>query len=71
MSKDLLAEILKLTPSERIQLVDDIWASLSPADTPVREEEIEELHRRVARTEANPTRGIPWDAIKRGLLAHK
>jgi putative addiction module component (TIGR02574 family) len=71
MSKDLLAEILKLSPSERIQLVDHIWASLSPTDTPVRDEEIQELQQRVARTEANPARGIPWDAIKRELLLHK
>ena len=71
MSKDLLAEILKLSPSERIQLVDHIWASLSPADTAVRKEELQALQQRVARTEADPARGIPWDAIKRELLAHK
>jgi putative addiction module component (TIGR02574 family) len=71
MSNDLLAEILKLSPSERIQLVDHIWASLSSTESPVSEEEIRELQQRVARTEANPERGIPWDAIKRELLAHK
>ena len=67
MSKDLLAEILKLSPAERMQIVEEIWDSLSPADLEMNDEDMRELERRVARAEADPTRGTPWEDVKERL----
>jgi putative addiction module component (TIGR02574 family) len=71
MSRDLLAEILKLSPFERIQLVEDIWDSLAPEEIPVTKTQQEELDRRVAALEKDPDRGIPWKDVKKELLTRK
>ena len=64
MSSELMAEILKLSPEERIQLVGHIWDSLSPEQIPPSEAVIKEMERRVALYQANPERGIPWEKVK-------
>jgi putative addiction module component (TIGR02574 family) len=75
MSKDLLAEILRLSPAERLQIVEDIWTSLSPDDLKVTDDEMRELERRIARSEDNPARGKSWPEVKerltKELLAHE
>jgi putative addiction module component (TIGR02574 family) len=67
MSKNLLAEILRLSPAERLQIVEDIWTSLSPDDLKVTDDEMRELQRRIARSEGNPARGKPWQEVKERL----
>ena len=71
MSRDLLAEILKLSPSERIRLAGDIWDSLGPEDVPVTKAQEEELDRRMAALEEKPEQGIGWEDVKKELLARK
>jgi len=68
MREELLAEILKLSPEERIQLVGDIWNSIPPEDHPPPSDALlKEIERRVARAEANPGSGIPWETAKAQL----
>jgi len=71
MSRDLLAEIGKLGPSERIQLVEGILRSLAAEDMTVTKVQQEELDRRVAALEKDPHQGIPWEDLKKELLARK
>ena len=71
MSRDLLAEIGKLGPSERIQLVEGILRSLAAEDMTVTKVQQEELDRRVAALEKDPDRGIPWKDVKKELLTRK
>lgn len=74
MKSGLLDEILKLTPDERIELMDDIWRSIQLDDTAPTEEELKELRVRAQRLEADPSRGTTWedvkDRMKREPLAH-
>jgi putative addiction module component (TIGR02574 family) len=70
MDTNPLSEILKLSVSERIQLVEDIWDSIAAeTDTlPLTDAERAELDRRLADAEANPGVGTPWGDVKARLL---
>lgn len=63
-------DISRLSPGERLQLVEQLWDSLSPGDIPLTPTQAEELDRREALHRANPQRGRPWrevlDEIERG-----
>jgi putative addiction module component (TIGR02574 family) len=53
-------DISKLSPAERLRLVEELWDSLEPADIPLTTAQAEELDRREALHNAQPTRGRPW-----------
>ena len=63
-------DISRLSPSERLQLVEELWDSLSPSDIPLTPAQAKELDRREALHRDNPQRGRPWrevlDEIERG-----
>jgi putative addiction module component (TIGR02574 family) len=61
-----LAEILELSVPERIQLVEDIWDSVSEAPEAVvlTEEQGRELDRRLEAYRLNPQQGSPWEEVK-------
>jgi putative addiction module component (TIGR02574 family) len=63
MSKN---DILKLSVSERIRLVEDIWDSIRevPEAVELTEEEKEELDRRLEAYHNNPHAGSPWKTVK-------
>jgi putative addiction module component (TIGR02574 family) len=54
MSTDLLEEALKLSPEDRLQLIGDLWDTLSEEEIPVTPEERVLLDSRLADLEANP-----------------
>ena len=56
----------RLSVSERIQLVEDLWDSIavSGADIPLTAAETEELDRRLDDRERNPDAGVPWDEAR-------
>ena len=63
-------DISRLSPSERLQLVEELWDSLNPSDIPLTPAQAKELDRREALHRENPQRGRPWrevlDEIERG-----
>jgi len=68
MNRALLAELLKLTPAERIQLAEDLWDSISPEEMPpLSDEQIEEIDRRLAQHEKDPTTALPWEEVRTWL----
>jgi putative addiction module component (TIGR02574 family) len=73
MATNPLPEILKLSVSERIQLVEDIWDSIAaePDAFPLTEEQRAELDRRLADAETNPGVGTPWSEVKARLLGSR
>lgn len=66
MKTILNKELLRLSVSERIRLVEDIWDSIReiPEAVELTEEEKEELDKRLAAYNQNPSAGSPWEAIK-------
>ena len=66
MGKELLSEILQLSVSERIQLVQDIWDSIAelPDSLELLEDQKQELRRRLVEYRADPSSGIDWDDLK-------
>jgi putative addiction module component (TIGR02574 family) len=63
--------VFDLSPSEKLQLVEDLWDDLAanPADVPVHEWQKEELTRRRANLESSPASGLSWDEVKRRVRA--
>jgi putative addiction module component (TIGR02574 family) len=63
--------IFDLSPSEKLQLVEDLWDDLAatPEAVPVHDWQIEELERRKANLAKNPGSGLAWDEVKRRVRA--
>jgi putative addiction module component (TIGR02574 family) len=59
--------IFDLSPSEKLQLVEDLWDDLAttPEAVPVHDWQKEELARRKANLMQNPTSGLKWEEVKR------
>jgi putative addiction module component (TIGR02574 family) len=54
-------DIQAMTPQERLELIDELWASLEPEDIPVSDEVKAELERRLRRHDEHPEEAIPWE----------
>lgn len=67
MSHTTPASVFELTPSEKLQLVEDLWDDLAshPEDVPVLDWQLEEVERRKANLMQNPGSGLEWEAVKR------
>jgi putative addiction module component (TIGR02574 family) len=60
------ASIFDLSPSEKLQLVEDLWDDLAaaPEAVPVHDWHAQELARRKANLLKNPASGLPWEGVK-------
>jgi putative addiction module component (TIGR02574 family) len=58
--------IFDLSPSEKLQLVEDLWDDLAgtPDAVPVHDWQKQELARRRANLVNNPASGLSWDEVK-------
>ena len=59
--------VFDLSPSEKLQLVEDLWDDLaaSPESVPVHDWQKEELDRRKANLMKNPASGLTWEEVQR------
>lgn len=59
--------VFDLSPSEKLQLVEDLWDDLAatPGEVPVHDWQKEELARRKANLMSNPASGLTWEEVKR------
>ena len=59
--------IFDLSPSEKLQLVEDLWDDLAkhPTDVPVHDWQLEEVERRAANLKQHPATGLTWEEIQR------
>ena len=59
--------IFDLSPSEKLQLVEDLWDDLAatPEAVPVHDWQKQELARRKANLLKNPSSGLAWEEVKR------
>jgi putative addiction module component (TIGR02574 family) len=67
MDVTLLAEALRMSPGERLKLIETLWDTLSEEDIPVTPEEQNLLDARLADLEANPGDQSPWAEVKARL----
>ncbi len=60
------ATVFDLGPAEKLRLVEDLWDDLAanPADLPVPDSHLAELHRRNADFNARPDAAAAWDQVK-------
>ena len=73
-TSDISTEYLKLSVSERIQLVEDIWDSIVAEESETIElsqAQKDELHRRVVAHRADPSTAVPWEQVKSRLFSGK
>jgi putative addiction module component (TIGR02574 family) len=56
-------DVAKLSPAERLRLVEELWDSLTPADIPLTPAQAEELDRREGLHRAHAGRGRPWREV--------
>lgn len=56
-------DLSKLTADEKLDLIDDLWRSLSPDDLPLSSELRAELDRRVDRLEREGPIGVAWEDV--------
>jgi putative addiction module component (TIGR02574 family) len=65
---ELWAELMELSPEERIELVQDLWDSIGPEELPpLTTEQMEELERRVGEHQRDPNTAITWEEVKARL----
>jgi putative addiction module component (TIGR02574 family) len=65
--KPTTISIFDLSPSEKLQLVEDLWDDLAatPEAVPVHDWHKEELARRKANLMQSPTSGLTWEDVQR------
>jgi putative addiction module component (TIGR02574 family) len=67
MNARLLTEAMKLSPGDRLQLIEALWGTLSEEDIPVTPEERALLDARLADLDANPGDQSPWSEVRARL----
>jgi putative addiction module component (TIGR02574 family) len=68
--ESLLAELLKLNPTERIQLAEDLWDSVSAsaeAMPGLTAAQLEEIELRLIEHSRDPTSAISWEQVRMRL----
>jgi putative addiction module component (TIGR02574 family) len=60
---DLTPELARLSPRQRLDLIEALWESLDDRDVPVTEAQRAELDRRIAGFEEDREQSIPWDQL--------
>jgi putative addiction module component (TIGR02574 family) len=58
----------RMSPEDRLRLIEEIWDSLSPSDLPaIPESHRQELDRRLAAADANPAAASAWEDVRTRL----
>lgn len=70
MKETLVAELLKLSPAERIQLAEDLWDSVAaqPERLPaLPDDQRQEIERRIAEHARDPGSALTWEDVRARL----
>jgi len=63
MAKPAL-DLTKLTPAEKLELIDDLWLSLTPESFPLTADQRTELHRRLDHLDEDGPVGLSWGSVR-------
>jgi putative addiction module component (TIGR02574 family) len=70
MNKALLDELMQLPANERAEIALELWDSVDENDLPpLTPEQMDEIDRRIAEHERDPSRAIPWEVVRDRLRA--
>jgi putative addiction module component (TIGR02574 family) len=61
------AELVRLTPPERLELISRLWDSLEAEQLALTSAQRAELDRRLASLDHDRREGVPWGALKAEL----
>ena len=61
------AEIVRLSPPERLALIAQLWDSLEQHQVPLSQAQQNELERRLVSVDRDHSQGITWAALKAEL----
>ena len=64
---DLAPELARLSPRERLDLIESLWESLEDQDIPMTDFQRAELDRRIAGFDQDREHSISWDQLKAEL----
>jgi putative addiction module component (TIGR02574 family) len=64
---DLIPELARLSPRQRLDLIEALWESLDDKDVPVTEAQRAELDRRIAGFEQDREQSISWHQLSAEL----
>jgi putative addiction module component (TIGR02574 family) len=70
MNEAVIAELLKLSPAERIQLAEDLWDSVAaqPESLPaLSDDQRRDIERRVAEHTRDPSSALTWEDVRARL----
>ena len=62
-----LQDILKMSPSDRLEMVEQIWESIKPEDIEIPKAQMEELDKRIALHEAGEAEWLSYEEVKAKL----
>jgi putative addiction module component (TIGR02574 family) len=69
---ELSAELMELTPAERIELMEDLWDSLDPESLPpLTTEELDEVDHELAEHRADPSGAQSWETVRTWLQSRR
>jgi putative addiction module component (TIGR02574 family) len=69
MNNALLEQAVRLTPQEKIELIDALWESLQTEDLPLTSQQMAELDRRLDEFESNPGAEMSWEHAKKLIIS--
>ena len=66
MTNALREELFKLSAAERLELIEELWDSIAEDDEALAltDAQREDLERRLAEADADPTGGSPWEEAR-------
>lgn len=68
---ELWAELMELTPAERMELVQELWESIAAEKLPpLTDDELQELENRLEEHRRDPRTAITWEEVKAQLMSH-
>ena len=72
MNAELLDSVKRLSPADRLELIEAIWATLADDDIPVTAEHRSLIDERLAEAEKSPDDQRPWEDVRTRLgLPHR